>query len=73
MTINKKLATILLGVGISVSALNISAAPAPTTCYELRDWCVERVRAWFPENWEDTDQYKDCLDAYDQCRIDGGY
>lgn len=67
MTINKKLATIVLGFGISVSALGVSAK-APTDCYELRDWCVDRVKQFYPNNWWTTPEYQYCLDDYYRCR-----
>lgn len=72
MTINKKLATVVLGFGISVSALSVSAR-APTDCYDFRDWCVAKVKQFYPNSWWQTPDYQSCLTAYDECISSGGY
>lgn len=72
MTINKKFATILFGIGMSVSAANVSAV-APTECYDFRDWCVAKVKQFYPNNWWNTADYRNCLDAYDECIATDAY
>lgn len=67
MEINKKLSTILLGIGISISSLNVFADAKTSDCDTSYSWCIASITEepgtfWYKKAYQTCSQsYIDCL------------